>query len=125
MSLFQEEQPAGEIFRATQKLEKQANRQKKSSTESIPKKTTSRLSLDLHRRPSPGLFYWSSSHNPEKYTPGVGRNQMGGTCAAPAFRSIGLRTLKYLGIPEDDPKNDALDKEVKDLKVLFDKWNHG
>jgi len=64
--------------------------------------------------------------NPEhKYTPGVGRNQMGGTCAAPAFSNIGLRTLKYLGVPEDDPKNDAWDKEVKDLKVLFDQWNHG
>lgn len=63
--------------------------------------------------------------NPEyKYTPGVGRNQMGGMCAAPAFREIGLRSLQYLGVPEDDPNNDAWDKEVKDLKALFDKWNN-
>jgi cell division protein FtsI (penicillin-binding protein 3) len=63
--------------------------------------------------------------NPEyKYTPGVGRNQMGGICSAPAFKEIGLRSLQYLGVPQDDPKNDAWDKEVKDLKALFDKWNH-
>lgn len=64
--------------------------------------------------------------NPEyKYTPGVGRNQMGGMCAAPAFKEIGLKSLQYLGVPQDDPKNNAWDKEVKELKELFDKWNHG
>ena len=64
--------------------------------------------------------------NPEyKYIPGVGKNQMGGMCAAPAFREIGLRSLQYLGVPQDDPNNDAWEKEVKELKVIFDKWNHG
>ncbi|MBS0648624.1 MAG: penicillin-binding protein 2 [Verrucomicrobia bacterium] len=63
--------------------------------------------------------------NPEyKYTPGVGRNQMGGTCAAPAFKEIGLRSLHYLGVPQDDPQNNAWEKEVKELRELFEKWNH-
>ena len=38
-----------------------------------------------------------------KYIPGIGKNQLGGVCAAPAFREIGLRTLQYLGIEPDDP----------------------
>jgi cell division protein FtsI (penicillin-binding protein 3) len=63
--------------------------------------------------------------NPEyKYTPGVGRNQMGGLCAAPAFKEIGLRSLQYLGVPQDDPNDDAWDEEVKKLKAIFDQWNH-
>jgi cell division protein FtsI (penicillin-binding protein 3) len=63
--------------------------------------------------------------NPEyKYTPGVGKNQMGGTCAAPAFKEIGLRSLQYLGVPQDDPQNNAWEKEVKELRELFEKWNH-
>lgn len=63
--------------------------------------------------------------NPEyRYIPGVGRNQMGGVCSGPAFKEIGLRSLQYLGVPEDDPNNDDWDQAVKDLKVLFDQWNH-
>lgn len=70
-----------------------------------------------------------------KYIPGVGRNQHGGSCAAPAFREIGLRTLEYLGIPPDDPhgyspqdprydkeKGDWL-KESRALLELYKKWN--
>ncbi|MDQ5956452.1 MAG: peptidoglycan D,D-transpeptidase FtsI family protein [Candidatus Rhabdochlamydia sp.] len=70
-----------------------------------------------------------------KYIPGVGRNQYGGRCAAPAFREIGLRTLEYLGIPPDDPhgyspqdprydkeKGDWL-KESRSLLELYKKWN--
>ncbi|MEK7339207.1 MAG: hypothetical protein AABZ92_00650, partial [Verrucomicrobiota bacterium] len=70
-----------------------------------------------------------------KYIPGVGRNQHGGRCAAPAFREIGLRTLEYLGIPPDDPhgyspqdprydkeKGDWL-KESRSLLELYKKWN--
>lgn len=70
-----------------------------------------------------------------KYTPGVGRNQMGGNCCAPAFREIGLRTLQYLGVEPDDPygypagdprrKEDLADwsKEVKTLNELYHQWN--
>lgn len=70
-----------------------------------------------------------------KYIPGVGRNQHGGRCAAPAFKEIGLRTLEYLGIAPDDPygyppedprydkeKGDWL-KESRSLLELYKKWN--
>jgi len=71
----------------------------------------------------------------KKYVPGVGSMQMGGNCAAPAFREIGLRTLQYLGVEPDDPygyptgdprsdpeKADSM-KEVKALKELYQQWN--
>lgn len=70
-----------------------------------------------------------------KYIPGVGRNQMGGNCCAPAFREIGLRTLQYLGVEPDDPygfpagdprRNEGLadwSKEVNDLRELYQRWN--
>ncbi len=70
-----------------------------------------------------------------KFIPGVGRNQLGGNCCAPAFREIGLRTLQYLGVEPDDPhgfpvgdprrdeaKADCL-KETKALKELYQQWN--
>ncbi|MDR2539705.1 MAG: penicillin-binding protein 2 [Chlamydiales bacterium] len=70
-----------------------------------------------------------------KYIPGIGRNQHGGRCAAPAFREIGLHTLEYLGVPPDDPygyspqdprydeeKGDWL-KESRALLELYKKWN--
>ncbi len=70
-----------------------------------------------------------------KYVPGIGKNQHGGNCAAPAFREIGLRTLQYLGVEPDDPygypigdprrndeKADWL-KEVKALRELYSQWN--
>ena len=70
-----------------------------------------------------------------KFIPGVGRNQQGGNCAAPAFQQIGLRTLEYLGIEPDDPhgypvgdsrrdieKADSM-KDIKILKQLYTQWN--
>ncbi len=70
-----------------------------------------------------------------KYTPGVGKTQFGGVCAAPAFREIGLRTLEYLGVEPDDPYGYPLGDprrneekadwtpEVKSLKELYLQWN--
>ncbi len=59
-----------------------------------------------------------------KYIPGVGKNQLGGVCCAPPFREIGLRTLQYLGEPEDDPENKDWKDNVAKLKELYEKWNH-
>ncbi|HNA62686.1 MAG TPA: penicillin-binding transpeptidase domain-containing protein, partial [Rhabdochlamydiaceae bacterium] len=73
---------------------------------------------------NPRIVLLISIDEPEyKFIPGVGRNQMGGACAAPAFREIGLKTLQYLGIPQDDPNNNAWDQEVKKLKELYEQWN--
>jgi len=58
-----------------------------------------------------------------KFIPGVGKNHLGGACAAPAFREIGLRTLQYLGIPPDDPENKDWHDKVKELKNAYDQWN--
>ncbi|MBM3191540.1 MAG: penicillin-binding protein 2, partial [Chlamydiae bacterium] len=67
--------------------------------------------------------------------PGVGRMFFGGKCAAPVFGEVIKRTLKYLGIPPDDPygypKGDpracaekaSMAKEVKALKDLFLLWH--
>jgi cell division protein FtsI (penicillin-binding protein 3) len=57
-----------------------------------------------------------------KFVPGVGKIQLGGTCAAPAFREIGLRTLQYLGVPPDDNGQEWM-QEVKALKELYTQWN--
>jgi len=73
------------------------------------------------------------------YVPGVGRQHMGGACAAPVFREIGQRSLEYLGIPPDDPhgypssdpRYDAEKAdwvpEIKQLQKIYEKWNtpHG
>lgn len=71
-----------------------------------------------------------------KYIPGVGKNQHGGNCAAPAFREISLRTLQYLGIEPDDlygyptsnplfdPEKADWHREIKQLKELYMQWNH-
>lgn len=73
---------------------------------------------------------------PYKFIPGIGNNQYGGNCAAPAFQRIGRRTLEYLGVDPDDPygypvgdpRRDASkadwQKEVEELKKLYDKWNN-
>lgn len=58
-----------------------------------------------------------------EYIPGVGKNHMGGMCAAPVFAEIGLKTLQYLGVAPDDPNNDSWQKEIDDLKKLYDSWN--
>jgi cell division protein FtsI (penicillin-binding protein 3) len=70
-----------------------------------------------------------------KYIPNVGRNQMGGNCAAPAFRELGQRALQYLGVTPDDPfgypagdprrdesKADWF-QECKTLRELYQQWN--
>lgn len=75
--------------------------------------------------------------DPEKvYIPGVGKNQMAGTCAAPIFREIGRRTLEYLGVAPDDPYGypvgdprynaDKADwiKETRLLQEIYEKWNN-
>lgn len=70
-----------------------------------------------------------------KFIPGVGNNQYGGNCAAPAFKKIGWRTLKFLGVEPDDPcgypigdprrdyKKADWFKEVDALKHLYEAWN--
>ena len=73
---------------------------------------------------------------PEKrYIPGLGSMQMGGNCAAPIFREIGMRALQYLGVPPDDlfgyPSGDSRRdaskadwmKEVDLLNQLYKQWN--
>lgn len=71
-----------------------------------------------------------------KFIPGVGKNQFGGNCAAPAFSLIGKRTLEYLGVPPDDPYGYPVGdprrdpekaiwvKEAKELTDLYHAWNH-
>jgi len=70
-----------------------------------------------------------------KYIPGIGKNQHGGNCAAPAFREIATRTLQYLGVEPDDPygyptgdKRCDLEKadwmrETRALKRRYEEWN--
>jgi cell division protein FtsI (penicillin-binding protein 3) len=70
-----------------------------------------------------------------KYIPGFGKNQMGGNCAAPAFKEIGLRSLQYLGVEPDDPygypagdPRSQPDKaewapQLQELKKISDAWN--
>jgi len=70
-----------------------------------------------------------------KYIPGVGGNQYGGKCAAPAFQRIGKRTLEYLGVepddpygyPNGDPRHDRekadWQGEIKALQNLYETWN--
>lgn len=70
-----------------------------------------------------------------KYIPGVGKNHMGGFCAAPSFREIATKALHYLNEEEDDPygypandprfnleKADWV-KKSKELNQLYDSWN--
>jgi len=64
------------------------------------------------------------------------KNYVGGRCAAPVFAEISKRTLEYLGEPPDDPhgypqgdprydpeKADWIN-EVRELKLLYEQWNH-
>ncbi len=70
-----------------------------------------------------------------QFIPGIGKMQMGGNCAAPCFREIATRTLRYLGVTPDDPygyppgdprydpkKADWLEKS-KELTELYRQWN--
>lgn len=73
---------------------------------------------------------------PEKrIIPGVGKMHHGGVCAAPVFREIATRSLRYLGVEPDDPygflpgdprrdskKADWL-CETEALKKLYEEWN--
>jgi cell division protein FtsI (penicillin-binding protein 3) len=70
------------------------------------------------------------------YIKDVGKNHHGGTCCAPVFSKIAYRTLKYLGVPEDDPygypagdprrdpKKAHWLKELGLLKQKYDSWNN-
>lgn len=77
-----------------------------------------------------------SIDDPEKKTvPGLGKQQMGGICAAPVFREIATRALQYLGVtpddpygyPQGDPRRDLKKADwaaqVEGLKELYEKWN--
>jgi cell division protein FtsI (penicillin-binding protein 3) len=70
-----------------------------------------------------------------KYIPGVGKNHMGGACAAPVFAEVGSRVLQYLGVDPDDPygypvgdprrdpeKGDWI-KQAQDLQKKYMEWN--
>ncbi|MCX6989025.1 MAG: penicillin-binding protein 2 [Chlamydiae bacterium] len=71
-----------------------------------------------------------------KFIPGIGKNYMGGACAAPVFAEIGARTLQYLGVEPDDPcgyapgdpRRDAEKadwvKEAAILQKTYLDWNH-
>lgn len=63
------------------------------------------------------------------------KNYLGGRCAAPVFAEISKRTLEYLGEPPDDPhgypqgdprynpEKADWNKEVRELKLLYEQWN--
>lgn len=70
-----------------------------------------------------------------RFIPGVGKNQLGGQCAAPAFREIASKALQYLGVEPDDPfgypvgdprrdphKADYIE-EAEELRRLYNEWN--
>ncbi len=54
----------------------------------------------------------------------MGKNQMAGVCAAPAFSKIGKRTLQFLGVSEDDPRNEQWNQEAEQLNKLYTLWNN-
>ncbi len=70
-----------------------------------------------------------------RYISGIGKSHYGGRCAAPVFKSIMERSLRYLGVepddpcgyPKGDPRADATHadytSEIFDLKELYNKWN--
>jgi cell division protein FtsI (penicillin-binding protein 3) len=69
------------------------------------------------------------------FLPGIGKNTLGGICAAPVFREIAKRSLEYLevtpddlhGYPSGDPRYQAdkadWAKEVQLLKKMYEQWN--
>ncbi|NGX50883.1 MAG: Penicillin-binding protein 2 [Chlamydiae bacterium] len=81
------------------------------------------------------LLYIAIDEPEYRYLPGIGKTYFGGRCAAPTFKLIMERTLKYLGIPPDDPygypkddpryDSDRADwsEQVTILKELYSKWN--
>lgn len=85
---------------------------------------------------NPRFVLMVSIDDPEKkFIPGVGKQQLGGVCAAPVFREISARALQYLGVepddpygyPSGDPRRDVLKAdwmpEVQNLKSLYERWN--
>ncbi len=85
---------------------------------------------------NPRFVLLVSVDDPERrLVPGVGRHQMGGVCASPIFREIATRSLQYLGVepddpygyPPGDPRRDSekadWTKEIRELKLLYQKWN--
>lgn len=84
---------------------------------------------------NPRFVLLVSIDEPEKKIVDGRKNQLGGGCAAPAFREIGTKTLQYLGVepddpfgyPAGDPRRDEtkanLEKEIKELKALYTAWN--
>ena len=85
---------------------------------------------------NPRFVLLVSIDDPEKkFIPGVGRQQLGGVCAAPVFREIASRSLQYLGVDPDDPygyppgdprrdsKRADWTNEVQALRELYEKWN--
>lgn len=85
---------------------------------------------------NPRFILYIAIDEPEhKFIPGKGKNQMAGTCAAPAFREIGTRALQYLGVepddpygyPPGDPRRDAEKadwvKESEALQKKYWEWN--
>ena len=66
---------------------------------------------------NPRFVLLVSVDDPEKKViPGVGKHQMGGICAAPIFREIGIRALQYLGVAPDDPFGYPLGDPRRDSK---------
>jgi cell division protein FtsI (penicillin-binding protein 3) len=70
-----------------------------------------------------------------EYVPGWGHLYYGGNNASPVFREISKQTLKYLGVPQDDPYGDFENpvvydpmnadwySEAKELQKLYEQWN--
>ena len=85
---------------------------------------------------NPRFVLLVSIDDPEKkFIPGVGKQQLGGVCAAPVFREIASKALQYLGVdpddpygyPPGDPRRNAekadWSQEVQDLKKIYQHWN--
>jgi cell division protein FtsI (penicillin-binding protein 3) len=85
---------------------------------------------------NPRFVLLVSIDDPEKkFVPGVGKQQLGGICAAPVFREIATRALQYLGVAPDDPygyppgdprrdsKKADWAMEVEALRELYEQWN--
>ena len=85
---------------------------------------------------NPRFVLLVSIDDPEKkFIPGIGKQQLGGVCAAPVFREIAMRALQYLGVAPDDPYGYPLGdprrdpqradwtRETEALKFLYQQWN--
>lgn len=85
---------------------------------------------------NPRFVLYIGIDEPEtKYIPGVGKNHLGGYAAAPIFKQIGEKTLRYMGVDRDDPlslltsrkKEQGLadwEEETEKLRKLYQEWNH-